>query len=327
MSVTVADQQQAWALFGVRAVAARYLSPHLVRVTVGHDPSAAQRTPLAHFADCGFDQRIKMILPARPDGEIPLSDPHRWYRQLCDLPADSRPIARTYTVRAVRGAGTPAAEVDIDMVVHGTSSPASAWAAAAAETGAAGAPSVPPIALLGPDSRFAGDHRGRAFVTPMRRDLLIAGDETALPAIASILEGLDPASTGTVLIEIPTGDDVVSLTAPDGMKVDFLPRNGRAHGTELVAAALGWRPGRFGPALAANRENADSAGGLADLEGFGDSDGYAWDVPEHTRGIRAWIAGEAGAVREIRRHLIGTCALPRERVAFMGYWRLGRAEN
>ncbi|HEX8498591.1 MAG TPA: SIP domain-containing protein [Actinomycetales bacterium] len=40
----------------------------------------------------------------------------------------------------------------------------------------------------------------------------------------------------------------------------------------------------------------------------------------------AWVAGEATVVRTLRRHLVGACGLDRSRVAFMGYWREGRAD-
>ena len=65
------------------------------------------------------------------------------------------------------------------------------------------------------------------------------------------------------------------------------------------------------------------------------ADESLWEVPEledtsgaaAQPGIRAWVAGEAGAVREIRRHLVGACALSRREVAFMGYWRIGTSED
>ena len=32
-------------------------------------------------------------------------------------------------------------------------------------------------------------------------------------------------------------------------------------------------------------------------------------------------------IRTLRRHLVAECGLDRRSVAFMGYWRLGRAED
>ena len=44
-------------------------------------------------------------------------------------------------------------------------------------------------------------------------------------------------------------------------------------------------------------------------------------------GLYAWLAGEAGAITALRRYLVGELGIDRSRVAFMGYWRLGRAES
>jgi len=41
----------------------------------------------------------------------------------------------------------------------------------------------------------------------------------------------------------------------------------------------------------------------------------------------AWIAGEAGCIKELRRYLVRDAGLDRHDVAFMGYWRTGKAEN
>jgi NADPH-dependent ferric siderophore reductase len=42
--------------------------------------------------------------------------------------------------------------------------------------------------------------------------------------------------------------------------------------------------------------------------------------------LDAWLAGEAGVIRTLRRHLVGERGVDRKAVAFMGYWRKGRAE-
>ncbi|MEA5119320.1 MAG: SIP domain-containing protein, partial [Propionicimonas sp.] len=42
-------------------------------------------------------------------------------------------------------------------------------------------------------------------------------------------------------------------------------------------------------------------------------------------GLYAWIAGESGVVTTLRRHLVRDLGLARSQVAFMGYWRIGRA--
>jgi NADPH-dependent ferric siderophore reductase len=52
-----------------------------------------------------------------------------------------------------------------------------------------------------------------------------------------------------------------------------------------------------------------------------------WDVPEHPTGsFYAWLAGESGTVVALRRHLVGERGVDRASVAFMGYWKRGRAQ-
>ena len=311
-------EQRAWSIFRVRPVRVATLSPHLVRVSFGTDPHPpAGSATLREFADNGYDQRIKLILPPAGGDLNGLSGGADWYRRLRGMPEATRPVVRTYTVRAVRSAGTEDAQVDVDLVLHGVAGPASAWASRLLADGAR----LPAFqaALLGPDARFVGWHGGLEFVTDVTDDLLIVGDETAMPAIAGILERLPKRATGTVLIEVPEPGDRLDLAAPDGMRIDWLPRNGVANGAMMTAAALGWRPGDGDPQRGLVAE-------VSDPDGW---DELAWEVPspEGGDGIRAWVAGEASAVRTIRRHLVGPCGLDREHVAFMGYWRLGRAEE
>ena len=40
-----------------------------------------------------------------------------------------------------------------------------------------------------------------------------------------------------------------------------------------------------------------------------------------------WVAGEAGMVRGVRRHLLHERGFEREAVTFLGYWRAGRAAD
>lgn len=299
-----------WTFFGVRVHRVTPLTPHLLRVTfTAADPGD---DCLARFADAGADTRVKLLLPA-PDGSLELATGDDWYAEWRDRPEERRPVLRTYTVRAVRPATSVArAEVDVDLVLHGTAGPASRWACGLLDPAQQVARE---IVLLGPNAEHPGPWGGREWRTPARpTDLLLAGDETALPAIAVILSELPAEATGTALLEVPTADDVLELAAPPGVQLRWLPREGAAPGSLLTAAALAWSPG-----------TADAV--VADVEESDDE--VLWDVPEtgQQAGVRAWVAGEAGAVRAIRRHLVGPCGLARSDVAFMGYWRLGRSES
>lgn len=139
-----------WRLFGVQVRRVRRLSPTFVRVTFTGDD-------LDRFADNGYDQRIKLVLPVPGRGLADLPAGPDWYARWRDLPEQRRPPVRTFTVRAV----CPAArEVDVDFVRHGESGPASRWAGAAAPGDEA--------ALVGPDAGWPGEHGGVEF-RPRRR--------------------------------------------------------------------------------------------------------------------------------------------------------------
>ncbi|MFI6262626.1 siderophore-interacting protein [Micromonospora sp. NPDC051006] len=290
-----------WRVFAVEVRAVRQLSPSFVRVTfTGPD--------LDRFADNGYDQRIKLALPLPGRHGVRLPDGPDWYARWRALPEPERNPIRTYTVRAVR---PHAAEVDVDLVVHGDSGPATRWARR-----------VRPgdeIAILGPDAGYDGDHGGVEFRPPSTGQLLLAGDETAVPAIAAILERLPLDARGRVLLEVPDAADALPLTAPPGVEVTWLARGVGGHGSELVPAVAA----AAGELLAAPDPVAVTP--VADIDVDAE---ILWEVPDPVPAapLYAWLAGEAGVIRSLRRHLVGERGLDRRAVAFMGYWRIGRAD-
>lgn len=290
-----------WRLFAVEVRAVRQLSPSFTRVTfTGPD--------LHHFADNGYDQRIKLALPLPGQHGVDLPEGPDWYAKWRALPEHERNPVRTYTVRAVR---PHVSEVDVDLVLHGDSGPATRWARR-----------VRPgdeISLLGPDARYDGDHGGVEFRPPSTGHLLLAGDETAAPAISAICERLPLDACGTVLLEVPDACDVLPLVTPPGIEVRWLPRGAGAHGSQLV------------PAVAAAAGQLLAGGTQVAAQPITDVDvdtEILWEVPEEVPPSRlyAWLAGEAGVIRTLRRHLVVERGIDRRAVAFMGYWRLGRAD-
>ncbi|MBO4160427.1 MULTISPECIES: siderophore-interacting protein [Micromonospora] len=293
-----------WRLFDVQVRAARRLSPSFLRVTfTGPD--------LDRFADNGYDQRIKLVLPLPGRPGVHLPGGADWYSHWRALPEDERCPIRTYTVRAVR---PYLAEVDIDLVLHGDSGPAGRWALRARPGDEAG--------LLGPDAGHHGDHGGIEFRPPDAGQLLLAGDETAVPAISAILERLPLDARGRVLLEVPERADVLPLVAPPGVTVDWLPRDGGDHGSRLLPAV----------AAAAHHLLSDvgahpTGGPTVDVDVDTDQ-AVLWEVPTPTAPVPvyAWLAGEAGVIRALRRHLVADRGMDRRAVAFMGYWRHGRTD-
>ena len=67
--------------------------------------------------------------------------------------------------------------------------------------------------------------------------MVLAGDETAAPAICAILESLPANVTGHALIEVPETTDILGTTTRSGISVQWLTRGSHEHG-ELLQAAL-----------------------------------------------------------------------------------------
>ncbi|PWJ53314.1 NADPH-dependent ferric siderophore reductase, contains FAD-binding and SIP domains [Quadrisphaera granulorum] len=307
--------------FAVEVTSVRRLCPSFVRVTFGSDD-------LVDFGACGADQRIKVVLPAPGTTADELVETCRgwgeqWYPQWLRAPAEHRPLLRTYTVRAARPSR---GEVDVDFVLHGTggaldgsagSGPASRWAA--------GARVGDRLVVVGPDRPGEGRAWGREWAPPPGGRLLLVGDETAVPAACAVLEALEPeAARRTVaLLEVPCPEDALQPVASGGAQVRWLPRRGPAgevaHGSLLVNAVASLIAGEAPsplPLLHAGAGEPDDS----DLE-------ILWDVPEAVSSgdLYAWVAGEAGLVRDVRR-LVRSAGLPRTSLAAMGYWRAGHSD-
>ena len=290
-------------MFDVRVDRLKRLSPSFLRVTFTGDD-------LHLFADNGFDQRIKLILPLAEHGMTHLPSGADWYTRWRALDNDKRNPMRTYTARLVR---PDAAEVDVDVVMHPDGGPAARWAEGVG---------VGDIACLyGPDSRHEGRHGGLEFRPPEGTGcVLIAGDETAVPAICSVLERLPTHLAGEVLMEVPCEEDFLPVETSASVKVTWLARNGGERGGALIPAVKA-AAGRLLPALP-KPESFD------DLDVDTDE---LWEVPQEETPdygpLYAWLAGEAAVIKTLRRHLVAERGLDRRSVAFMGYWRDGRPEN
>lgn len=306
MTVTLDRPQTvpAWRLFRSTVTRVQRLSSSFVRITFAGDQ-------LTELGDDRGDQRVKVILPA-PDGSLDLVDTDglSWYQDLMAREEARRNPVRTYTSRYVRA---EQAELDIDFVLHGDEGPASRWAASAAVGD--------DVILCGPNLQHGGPYGGTGFKPAEGTDrFLLVADETAVPAALAILEGLPRGVTGAALLEVPHTDDALAVDAPTGVQVRWLPREGAATGTLLEPAVRNLLQLWLGERAAADESESDLPV---------DPDGYLWDVPdEAVRGeFYAWLAGEAGVVTRLRRALVREHGVDRRSVAFMGYWRAGRAES
>ncbi len=304
---------------------------------------------LAHFGagDAPLDLRIKLMIPPapvhgaaelehaagaelpgefsslRPGALLAQDEASGWYRRWLALPAEQRGSMRTYTARALRPAGHrdnrgAEPEIDIDFVLHLrteggrlTGGPATVWAAQA-QLG-------DEMLVLGPNSALCdANYGGIEFRPGSATRILLAGDETAAPAICSILESLPAGITGHALIEVPNTEDIQGSSTRSGVSVQWLPRGSHPHG-ELLASAVR-------AAVAIPAAGAVVTG--AEPEDVDVDETILWETATaSTQPFYAWLAGEAGTIKELRRYLVRDAGMDRKQVAFMGYWRRGKSEG
>jgi NADPH-dependent ferric siderophore reductase len=189
--------------------------------------------------------------------------------------ADARPLSRTYTPRHFDATRQ---QLTVDFVLHGEG-PASSWAAQA-QVGQ-------PMVIAGPGRCYALD-------APIAW-LFVVGDESAIPAVATIVEAVPDSVRTEVLLEVNDAADEFALAAASAnVSIRWLHRaqpitghNGARAGVELAAG------------VAAFQQPAGSG--------------------------RVYVACEADAMRGIRRQLLQR-GLPREWVTTRGYWKQGATD-
>ena len=293
--------------FDFEVARTRRVSPSVQRVTF----RGAQPGDLAEFVSGGRDQRFKLFFarPGQRRALVPVEAGEQWYAVWRGMDPEQRAIMRTYTVREQR---RELGELDVDFAVHavgmglkGTGlngvGHGMGHGMGPADTGSTGRGPAGDWALralagdrltaLGP---VVADNGGVDFRPPQRIEtdwILLAGDESALPAIAGILDWLGPDQTVLAWIEIGHSDDVQDLPTWADAQINWIVRGGPVTLTQAVRAA---------------------------------------ELPAGRRPY-AWIAGEAAEVRELRRHLVGAepdgRGFDRRRVTFTGYWRRGASEE
>ncbi|WP_420122695.1 siderophore-interacting protein [Nakamurella sp.] len=241
----------------VTVVRTTRLTPTLVRVVFGG---------LTGFAPSRFtDSYVKLIFP-----RAPYPQPLDLDRIRQEWPVEQWPVVRTYTVRAF---DPVAHELTVDFVVHGSTGVAGPWAASARPGDT--------LFVRGPGGAYAPD--------PDADWHLLAGDESALPAIAVALESLPADARGHAVVEVSGPASQVPLTAPAGVTITWLHSGHRTVGERLVEVVRGIELP------------------LADVQAF--------------------VHGEAGWVAQLRRLLRVDRQVPAARLSISGYWRLGNDEE
>lgn len=240
----------------VEVVSVDRLADRMLSIVLGGE-SLATFTPPPPTA------HIKLFLPdASGNVAVPVVGPEGlvW--------PDGRPTMRTYTPRRF---DADARTLEVWFVLHGDG-PAAQWAADAKPGDR--------VAIGGPGGRFTVDATATRW--------WICGDESALPAVATLIEALPAGASAQVHLEVEGTEDQIDLTTPPGVAVTWHHRAGADSGETLVAAV-------------------QSA---------------VLDEETHV-----WAACEASAVRRIRTHLVADRPLPRAHVTTRGYWRVGEADH
>ncbi|MBK5231398.1 MAG: siderophore-interacting protein [Thermoleophilia bacterium] len=119
---------------------------------------------------------------------------------------------------------------------------------------------------------------------------LLAGDEAVIPAIAVALGRIPEGVPVHVFLEVDDEGGEVPLASPGDLRLSWLHRGEGSRESSRIPAAI------------------------AGLE-FPDGE------------VHAFVHGEAGMVREVRKHLVLERDVPRQSLSATGYWKYSRTEE
>jgi NADPH-dependent ferric siderophore reductase len=237
-----------------------FLTPGFASVTLG-GPGVRD------LVVAGNDQAVRLFFPREGQTglRMPTASNEAWIAQLLLLPKSVRPWVRNLTIRRVRPADE---EVDIEFAVHGDS-PMSSW-----------------VRRAEPGSPAGIFDTGTMYRRPAEvGHQVLVGDETALPAVLSILDGTPPSVTTEVFLEVADAADVRPVES--AARVHWFGRDGQRPG-DLVLDAV---------------RRASLPSGR----------------------VYTWVAGESRMATSVRRHLVNDRGVAKRDISFFGYWRLGRS--
>jgi len=237
------------------------IAPRLISVLVTGEE-------LDGFTDAAPTSHLKLFLPPAGADRLLLPEQGPDGVQVWNHEESLRPVIRTYTPRRY----DPATKtLEIQVVLHGVG-PASEWAER-----------VKPgdeIAVGGPGGRFTLDAGVERW--------WLAADESAIPAVGTLLDALPETASAEVHIEVAGAEDEIELPSAAKTNVVWHHRRDGSFGAELDQAAR---------------------------------DG------EIAEGTRVWVACEAAAMRDIRRYFTRERGLPVSQLVTRGYWRIGESNH
>jgi len=246
----------------VRVERVEQVTPHFKRITFGG-------SGLADFATRGPAEHIKAFFPKPGHDEVVLPE---WGPNGLILAEDQEhPTSRTYTPRRW---DPQRSQFDVDFLLHGDG-PGSTWAKAAKPGNRA--------VIAGPGGPFLPE--------PEAEWLLIAGDDTAVPAITTVLDVLPASARVTAYIKVENALEEQPLEGRAKVDVRWVHR---------------------GPTLGIAGQPLEEAFRQASLPAG--------------RG-QVFVACEATIMRNIRRWLIDDQRVDRAWLYTRGYWKYGAVNH
>lgn len=207
---------------------------------------------------------VKVVFPREPGAAIEL--PTGPAGGLSREERAARPPMRDYTVRAWQ---PETRELALDFIMHDSGGVAAPWAAAARPGSGLG--------VMGPRANVIYPENYGLYV--------LAGDETAIPAITRFVEELPAGTAARIVLSVADAAEKQERELPAGMEITWVDRS---------EAGLG------------GLERAVRSLTLPE-----DDDWYVF------------AAGEVGELRPVRDYFRQELGLPKERVHVSGYWRRG----
>ena len=254
-------------LHELQVVRTEQVTPHITRVVLGGNGFDGFEVTSE------TDSYAKLIfLPQGHEGPGPRD---------IDQARDMQATVRTYTIRSV---DVDRREIAIDFVVHGDSGVAGPWAARATPG----------------DRLYVTDSHGAYSPDPAADWHLLAGDESAIPAITVALQALAEGARAKVFIEVAGPQDEITFDTRGDVEIIWVHRG-----------------------AGADEVDENLAGGNAPLV-------EAVRSAEWLPGqVQVFIHGEAQTVMHSLRPYIRKerGVAPKWAASISGYWRRGRTEE
>lgn len=198
--------------------------------------------------------------------------PGQWMKVFVPTADNEVRAGRAYTIRQF---DRPSGRIAFDVVLHGDDGPASRWARRARRG----------------DRLDVGGPRSGHMIDAGVANYILAGDATALPAIAAILEALPEGCQAEAFLEVADNAEESYLAPRPNQTITWL------------------HSGTFIPGTTGLIERAVKT------------------APLETGSCQAWIAGESSMMRSIRSHLLLDRGIIHPAIESAGYWKLGSADH